>query len=218
MPSPPLSPTPRRWRSPDNPDPHPDFAALLQTFEQQPDHLEHPRHEPIVSPSEEIGFPGWRKDDDNDKSTLTAAPTSPEKVTSSPQGIAASTSSAPSPHGKLSPLPGPPNRSQMFGDASSTAGKMVGLGISSSSPGKYLLQKVVHTTDTQLALLLPVQFDPKPLGNRPRPLTQPMKVYSASSMYLPISRCRHSPPLHLQQLPPPLIRGQWASALPTLRA
>ncbi|WVQ86046.1 hypothetical protein IAT38_008214 [Cryptococcus sp. DSM 104549] len=148
MPTPPLSPTPRRWRSsPDNP--HPDFAALLSTFE--PGSTAPPTAPaPATEADSRSSAPSWatpksrhtaassshRDEDDEDAVEYMTATESEHKARST-----ASTSvsrartpeirtTSPSPQRpvpsarsdmSLSPLM-PPSRSQLFGDDASATG------------------------------------------------------------------------------------------------
>ena len=151
MPSPPISPTPRRWRSPLSSEPHPDYAALLSTFDGS-----------SSSEGSTRGFPGWRSapespsrnvrsrassaegserrdvEEDTEAEGYLTAPVSPEKSSTArtpeirttpptPQRAgqpASPTFSARSTEGRLSPLPLPPPRGELFGeDPASTAGR-----------------------------------------------------------------------------------------------
>ncbi|KAK6906657.1 hypothetical protein I203_100644 [Kwoniella mangroviensis CBS 8507] len=127
MPSPPISPTPRRWRS--SPDqPHPDFAALLSTFE-QPSSSSSAPHSPNSVPEWATPRGVLSDDNDNDEAeveylTATAGDTSTATInpdidieirttSPSPQRPAGSTRQQHSDLG--SPLL-PPNRGQLFGE------------------------------------------------------------------------------------------------------
>jgi hypothetical protein len=128
MPSPPISPTPRRWRSSGTDEPHPDYAALLSSFDRPPE----------TTSIEESGSSPWRRGanvtstDDDPSSEFLSAPGSPQrlvpeiKTTSpSPQRPIYTRESSQSSDMGSSPLPSPPNRARMFGDASNSAGRMV---------------------------------------------------------------------------------------------
>jgi len=127
MPSPPISPTPRRWRSPATDEPHPDYAALLFTFDQ-----------PEVTLGDEAAGDGPGNEtfgvaSDNGRSAdFLSAPGSPNRplpeirtTSPSPQRPLLSRSSSSSDTVDLSPLPSPPSRARLFNDASNTAGRML---------------------------------------------------------------------------------------------
>ena len=131
MPSPPISPTPRRWRSPGTDEPHPDYAALLSSFDVTPE----------TTQGEESGEVSWRRPmvptptEDERSSVFLSAPGSPlsqvpeiRTTSPSPQRPLYKLASSQSSDVVSSPLPSPPSRTQMFGDASNTAGRMVSTG------------------------------------------------------------------------------------------
>ena len=111
---PPLSPRPQRATSSS---PHPEFAALLSTFETP------------EAPTEQRCFPGWRSVDysssgEDEFATPRAGSrmSVPEITTTSPSplrpgntGRVDSPAPSRSSEGRLSPLPSPPLRSQLFG-------------------------------------------------------------------------------------------------------
>nr|XP_018259656.1 uncharacterized protein I303_07724 [Kwoniella dejecticola CBS 10117]OBR81814.1 hypothetical protein I303_07724 [Kwoniella dejecticola CBS 10117] len=139
MPSPPLSPTPRRWRS--SPDqPHPDFAALLSSFEQPtPSSPNSPKPK-----SENESLPEWatprgilseeedQKDEDEVEFLTATASTSgpnPEIRTTSPSPQRPAATSRAAELGLDSPLL-PPNRGRLFGeDYSKTVNQLGSRGI-----------------------------------------------------------------------------------------
>lgn len=133
MPTPPLSPSPRRWRSSSDDEPHPDFAALLSSFDDRP----------AQSTSTEDRRE-WRErshssasDDEEKEVEFLTAPGSPARspipeirtTSPSPRRPERSGSPSSSTDRSLSPLPAPPSRGQMFGDASGTAGRFAARGV-----------------------------------------------------------------------------------------
>ncbi|WWC65105.1 uncharacterized protein I303_107719 [Kwoniella dejecticola CBS 10117] len=144
MPSPPLSPTPRRWRS--SPDqPHPDFAALLSSFEQPtPSSPNSPKPK-----SENESLPEWatprgilseeedQKDEDEVEFLTATASTSgpnPEIRTTSPSPQRPAATSRAAELGLDSPLL-PPNRGRLFGeDYSKTVNQLGSRGIFANEP------------------------------------------------------------------------------------
>lgn len=128
MPSPPISPTPRRWRSPGTDEPHPDYAALLSSFDHNPDMTLH----------EDIGHPDWRSggtatsSEPEQSAEFLSAPGSPQRLvpeirttSPSPQRRAYIRTSPHTGDNESSPLSSSPNSGRLFGDASDTAGRMV---------------------------------------------------------------------------------------------
>lgn len=131
MPSPPLSPSPRRWR-PLSEEPHPDFAALLSSFEVGPSQSEegarsvhHGRNDPDttdqpstthLAPLGSIATPG-RAVITPEIRTISPSPERPE-----PSHHHSPVGSARSSQRSASPLV-PPQRGRLFGDApEATAG------------------------------------------------------------------------------------------------
>ena len=136
----PLSPTPTRFRSPS--EPHPDFAALLSSFESgsQTAASEHGGQRSGRQESTPHSSSGGGTE--TDYLTAPGSPTRdvPEIRTTSPTplrpGLTASpalSSSKSTSEGRLSPLPTPPLRGRLFGDQpGSTDGRF--LGVRGASP------------------------------------------------------------------------------------
>lgn len=120
MPSPPLQPRPRSWRDSLSDEMNPDYAALLTSFEDPPESSTSQPRDP--APSD----PGY--DNDESGGALGSPWRLPEIRATSPSPRRPIETSAQS-DGSVSPLPDPPSRAQIFGDApSSTQGRMMGLG------------------------------------------------------------------------------------------
>ena len=141
---PPLSPSPRR---PASSTPHPEFAALLSSFENAPSETASTRRASPEQPEQSTGglggFPSWleqegqeehedlpQQSSSGDEAYATPRAESgatdiPEIRTTSPTPLrpnlaGRSESPARSNEGRLSPLVAPPDRSQLFGRAAET--------------------------------------------------------------------------------------------------